>query len=110
MPSSLPKKKTLPRAAKVSRARPSRQRPASDLRTIPGIGPSLARDLEDLGIHRVSQLEGRDPERLYRRLIALRGVHQDRCVLYVFRCAVYFASTPRPRADRLLWWNWKDLA
>lgn len=110
MPSAPRKKKVVPRVAKVSQAGRSRQRDAGDLRTIPGIGPSLAADLHDLGIYRVAQLKRRDPERLYRRLIALRGQHQDRCVLYAFRCAVYFASTPRPRADRLLWWNWKDLA
>jgi hypothetical protein len=72
------------------------------------VGPSIARDLDDLGIRRVEQLAGKDPERLYRRLIVLRGVHQDRCLLYVFRCAVYYAETAKPRADLLLWWNWKD--
>ncbi len=68
----------------------------------------MAQDLRDLGIQRVAQLRRQDPERLYRRLIALRGVYQDRCVLYVFRCAVYFASTARPRPALLRWWNWKD--
>jgi hypothetical protein len=34
-----------------------------DLRRIPGIGPSLARDLFDLGIHRVSDLHRRNPRR-----------------------------------------------
>jgi hypothetical protein len=29
-------------------------------------------------------------------------------VLYVFRCAVYFAETPQPDAERLKWWHWKD--
>jgi hypothetical protein len=29
-------------------------------------------------------------------------------VLYVFRCAVYFASKPHPDPQRLKWWNWKD--
>lgn len=78
------------------------------LQGIPGIGPSMARDLIDLGVRRVPDLEGRDPERLYRRLIRLRGVHQDRCVLYVFRCAVYFAETRRPDPELLKWWNWSD--
>jgi hypothetical protein len=80
-----------------------------DLQRIPGIGPSLARDLFDLGIERVSSLRRRDPEKLYRRLCMLRGVHQDRCVLYTFRCAVYFATEPRPDPERLKWWNWKDV-
>ncbi len=79
-----------------------------ELQTIPGVGPSLAQDLRDLGIQRVAELRGQDPEGLYTRLIAQRGVHQDRCVLYVFRCAVYFAETPQPDPDRLKWWHWKD--
>ncbi len=79
-----------------------------ELRTIPGIGPSLALDLLDLGIRRVTDLRTRDPEELYARLCKLRGVHQDRCVLYTFRCAVYFATEPKPKADLLQWWNWQD--
>jgi hypothetical protein len=79
-----------------------------DLQRIPGIGPSLAQDLYDLGIHRVSALRRRNPQRLYEKLCELRGVHQDRCVLYTFRRAVYFASNPRPDPERLKWWNWQD--
>ncbi len=84
------------------------RRAPDDLQTIPGVGPSLAQDLRELGISRVADLRGQDPERLYVRLIAQRGVHQDRCVLYVFRCAVYFAETPEPEPERLKWWRWKD--
>ena len=84
------------------------RRECDDLQSIPGVGPSLAQDLRDLGIQHVAALRGQDPERLYARLIAQRGVHQDRCVLYVFRCAVYFAETPQPNPERLKWWNWKD--
>lgn len=79
-----------------------------ELRTIPGVGPSLALDLYELGIRKVVDLKRQDPERLYRRLEQQTGVKQDRCVLYVFRCAVYFARTARPEPERLLWWNWKD--
>lgn len=79
-----------------------------ELQTIPGIGPSLAQDLRDLGIRRVADLRRRDPERLYTRLNRLRGVRQDPCVLYTFRCAAYFARTARPHPDLLKWWNWKD--
>jgi len=79
-----------------------------DLRRIPGIGPSLARDLVDLGIRRVEDLREGNPEQLYEKLCALRGVHQDRCVLYTFRCAVYFATEPKPKPELLKWWNWQD--
>jgi hypothetical protein len=96
--------------AKIVAAGRRRQpaRPTDELQLIPGVGPSIAVDLRELGIRRVADLRGRDPERMYRRLIALRGEHQDRCLLYVFRCAVYFASTPRPRRELLDWWRWKD--
>ena len=79
-----------------------------DLQRIPGIGPSMAQDLIDLGLTRVEKLTGRDPQEMYEQLAAQRGVHQDRCVLYVFRCAVYFAEHRRHDPERLKWWNWKD--
>jgi hypothetical protein len=86
------------------------KRSATDeLQTIPGVGPSIANDLRGIGISRVSDLRGKDPERLYARSNAKRGVIQDRCLLYVFRCAVYFASTTRPSPEKLKWWNWKDV-
>ena len=75
---------------------------------IPGVGPSIARDLEDLGFTAVKDLRGRDPESMFEALCDIRGTRIDRCVLYVFRCAVYYASH-RKHDDRLLkWWNWKD--
>lgn len=78
------------------------------LQEIPGVGPSLANDLFILGIRRVSDLKKKDPEKLYRRLEAHVGQHVDRCVLYVFRCAVYYSRSARPDPERLKWWNWKD--
>jgi len=79
-----------------------------ELQTIPGIGKSLSRDLLDLGIRRVKDLKGRDPEQLYQKLNKLRNTHIDRCVLYTFRCAVYFASETKHDPQLLKWWNWKD--
>ncbi len=79
-----------------------------ELRSIPGIGPSLARDLRVLGITRIADLKRRDPDRMYARLQRLRGVRQDPCVLYTFRCAAYYARTRRPAPRLLKWWNWKD--
>jgi len=79
-----------------------------ELQTIPGVGKSIAHDLIDLGIRHVRDLKGRDPERLYQKLNALRGHHIDRCVLYTFRCAVYFASKTKHDPHLLKWWNWKD--
>ncbi len=78
------------------------------LTVIPGIGRSIARDLIDLGIRSVDDLIGRDPGKLYRELCAIRGGPVDRCVLYVFRCAAYYASTAERDPELLKWWNWKD--
>ena len=39
----------------------------SDLRSIPGVGPTIARELEEIGVHAVADLAGRDPEELYPR-------------------------------------------
>ncbi|UCF36402.1 MAG: helix-hairpin-helix domain-containing protein [Acidobacteriota bacterium] len=78
------------------------------LTEIPGVGPSISSDLRDLGFHTVADLRGQDPEQMYRDLIELRGSRIDRCVLYVFRCAVYFAGESDPEPELLKWWNWKD--
>jgi hypothetical protein len=78
------------------------------LQIIPGIGPRMAEDLVDLGYTSPEQLRGEDPEKMYTDLCALRGQSLDRCVLYVFRCAVYFASTDVQDPELLKWWHWKD--
>jgi hypothetical protein len=80
------------------------------LTIIPGVGKSIANDLWRIGIHEVSDLAGKDPEVLYDLSNKFAGTVQDRCLLYVFRCAVYFAETPEDEQEkeRLQWWNWKD--
>ena len=87
---------------------PRFKRKVDELQTIPGIGPSLAEDLRSLGVERVADLKGKDPQRLYDQLNRKTGVRQDPCVLYTFRCAVYYASHKRHDPEKLKWWNWKD--
>jgi hypothetical protein len=79
-----------------------------DLKRIPGVGDKVAQDLVDLGYRCVGELKDQDPEAIYRRLCELQGKHVDRCMLYVFRCAVYFASEGTHDPELLKWWNWKD--
>lgn len=81
------------------------------LQIIPGVGKSIAKDLWNIGIREVSDLKGRDPEELYILSNRHAGMVQDRCLLYVFRCAVYYAETGRREQDpeKLKWWNWKDV-
>lgn len=77
---------------------------------IPGIGKSIAQDLVNIGIRQVEDLKGKDPEELFERSNEYAGAVQDRCLLYVFRCAVYFAETKveKQNSEKLKWWNWKD--
>lgn len=86
----------------------NKQKHSLDLENIPGIGPSMAEDLRGLGIRDTSDLRGQDAEALYSRLCMSMGGHVDRCVLYAFRCAVYFCSNKRHDPNLLKWWNWKD--
>jgi RecG-like helicase len=80
----------------------------TELETIPGVGNKTAEDLQVLGIRSIKDLKGKNPEMLYDRLCQQAGTKIDRCVLYVFRCAVYYASHKKHNPKLLLWWNWKD--
>jgi hypothetical protein len=80
----------------------------NSLQVLPGVGPSIAQDLYDIGLRSAYELAGQDAEEMYRKLCILRNQRIDRCVLYVFRCAVYFASNEICEPDKLKWWRWKD--
>jgi nucleotidyltransferase/DNA polymerase involved in DNA repair len=85
-----------------------RQRAIKELQIIPGIGKSLAEDLWNIGIRSVADLRNNNPEKLYKKLERFENKHVDRCVLYTFRCAVYYASRKKYDPKLLKWWNWKD--
>ena len=85
-----------------------KQAVVKEFRQIPGVGKNIAEDLWNLGLRSVSDLKNQDPEALYMRLCDYQGTHVDRCMLYVFRCAVYYASNDVYDAELLKWWNWKD--
>lgn len=75
---------------------------------IPGVGKTIAEDFWNIGIRSLEDLKKADPQKLYDTLCAFQHAKVDRCMLYVFRCAVYFASTKNPDPELLKWWNWKD--
>jgi hypothetical protein len=83
---------------------------ATPLETIPGVGPATARDLRVLGYSRVEDLAGEDPQQMYDALCERRGVRLDRCVLYVFRCATYYAGRRDHDPELLKWWRWKNVS
>lgn len=88
----------------------TKQQQLRELTIIPGVGKSLATDLWNIDIKSIADLKGQNPEKLYDLSNAFAGTIQDRCVLYVFRCAVYYANTPtnEHEIEKLKWWNWKD--
>jgi hypothetical protein len=81
---------------------------SEEIESIPGVGVKIAQKLQLIGVLRVDDLRGANPERLYDILEQTIGAHVDRCVLYVFRAAVYFANNQKHDSEKLKWWNWKD--
>lgn len=77
------------------------------LQSMPYIGPAIAEDLHNIGINYVEDLKGKNPEKLYELSNKYEGKAQDRCLLYTYRYAVYYAKGGRSN-EKLKWWAWKD--
>ena len=82
--------------ARVDRAR---LRVLTDL---PNVGPSIAADLQLIGIDAPAQLVGGSPLALYRRLCDATRVRHDPCVLDVFISITRFMDGEPPRP----WWDY----
>lgn len=80
----------------------------TELLQIPGVGKNMKQHFVELGYHFVEDLIGANPEEMYLREIELTGQHIDRCVLYVYRLAVYMAETEHLDPEMCQWWKWKD--
>jgi hypothetical protein len=85
-----------------------KQLSSTDLEQIPGIGKSIARDLRDIGIRSVDELKGKKADQLYKKVCDFKASPVDKCMLYVIRCAIYYASNTDHNPKLLKWWNWKD--
>jgi len=94
---------------KISPSGLGRKESLKELQTIPGVGPNIAEHFWKIGIRSVKDLKDRDPEKLYVALCRREKAVVDRCLLYVCRCAVYYASNKKHAPRKLLWWNWKDV-
>lgn len=77
---------------------------------IPTIGKSLAEDMYNLEIRSLEDLKMQHPDEMYTKIRAQAASPMCRCVLYAFRCAVYYASTPSQNHEEQLlkWWSWSD--
>jgi len=79
-----------------------------DFQKIPGVGKKIAFDFWDMGFRSINEIKEYSPDFLYSRLNQCTGSKVDICMLYVFRCAVYFVSSTTHEPELLKWWNWKD--
>ena len=80
----------------------------TDLRKIPGVGEKTRESLINIGIRCVEDLKDKNPEELYEMDSKTKGFKEDRCQLYLFRMAVYYASNEKHDEKKLKWWYWKD--
>ncbi len=80
----------------------------TDLTTIPNVGKKTKESLFKMGITCVEDLKGKDPEKLYKRDCEIKKFEEDRCQLYLFRMAVYYAEHDVYESEKLKWWYWKD--
>ena len=85
-----------------------KQLSSKDLEQIPGVGNRIAQEMQNIGIHSIVQLKDQDPQKLYQKLCDFKATPVDRCMLYLLRCAVYYASNTEHDPELLKWWNWKD--
>jgi Pathogenicity locus len=70
------------------------------LRAIPNVGPAIAGDLIRLGITRLEDLAGRDPDHMYDALCDLDARRHDPCLRDVFAAVVAYANGEEARP----WW------
>lgn len=80
----------------------------TDLMTIPNVGKRTKESLTNIGITCVEDLVGKNPEDLYNKDCLKKGFQVDRCQLYLFRMAVYYAEHSDWEDEKLKWWYWKD--
>ena len=76
----------------------------TDLTKIPYVGKRTKEAMINIGITCVEDLKGKDPEQLYIQDCLTKGFQEDRCALYVFRIAVYYAEHTEREEEKLKWW------
>lgn len=55
----------------------------------------------DIGIFTIDDLIGKNSEELFERDCLVNGLQVDRCVLYAFRLAVYYANSDVHEPEKL---------
>lgn len=86
----------------------NKQETIKQFQTLPGVGKSIAEDLWNMGFRSIDELKSKNPNQLYEQLNTLMGTTTDRCMLYTFRCIVYYVDHKTHEPEKLKWWNWSD--
>ena len=73
----------------------------TDLITIPNIGEKTKQSLLNIGITCVEDLKGKNPEDLYSKDCIVKGFQEDKCQLYLFRMAIYYAENTVREEEKL---------
>ena len=71
------------------------------LRAIPNVGPKIAAELVKLGVTRLQDAAGRDPDEMYHELCAIDVKRHDLCVRDIFAAVVSYADGGSARP----WWE-----
>ena len=74
----------------------------TELQQIPNVGPSIAADLQLIGISSPHDLPGKDPYAMYDELCRITGVRHDPCLLDVFIAATRFMGGEPAKP----WWKY----
>jgi hypothetical protein len=85
----------------VSSGTARREEAVARLLEIPNVGPKMAATLLKLGVVRLQDAAGRDPDEMYEELCALDVKRHDPCVRDVFAAVVSYAEGHPARP----WWE-----
>ena len=85
-----------------------KQKVLKQFQIMPGIGKACSLDLWNIGLRKIEDLKGKNPTVLYNKLNTVTGLTHDICMLYTFRCAVYYATEKQHDLEKLNWWYWKN--
>ncbi|HAB66719.1 MAG TPA: Pathogenicity locus [Firmicutes bacterium] len=81
----------------------------TNLTTIPNVGKKTKESLKNIGINYVEDLVGKNPKELYELDCNKKGIKVDKCQLYLFKMAIYYAENKQNLDEKKLkWWYWKD--
>ncbi|MCE3258894.1 MAG: hypothetical protein K0S12_535 [Bacteroidetes bacterium] len=92
----------------MKKTKEEKEQVLKEFQRIPSIGKACSLDLWNIGLRSIAELKGKNPAVLYDKLNTVTRQTHDICMLYTFRCAVYFASETHHDQKKLNWWYWKD--